>query len=75
MQPLPFHPTPKYQKPYQPTNHHPCERDAGTQPPRGRLLPGMLYYIEDARVLLLSRGVDVIFVGLGREVNGVEHGA
>lgn len=31
MQPLPLHPTPKYQKPYQPTNHHPCEWGAGTQ--------------------------------------------
>ena len=34
----------------------------------------MFYYIEDAWVLLLSEGVDVIFVGLERQVNGVEHG-
>lgn len=45
------------------------------RPPGGRLLPGMFYYIEDARVLLLSEGVDVIFVGLGRQVNGVCEGS
>ena len=42
--------------------------------PGSRLLPGMFYYIQDARVLLLSEGVDVVFVGLGRQVNGVEQG-
>lgn len=31
MQSLPLHPTPKYQKPYPSTNHHPRQRDAGTQ--------------------------------------------
>lgn len=31
MQPFPLHPTLKYQKPYQSVNHHPRQRDAGTQ--------------------------------------------